>query len=106
MYSLILVTCADTEQAGRIASSLVQERKAACVSFLDGVTSVYRWEGKVDTSREVLLLIKTNEALVDEVISRVKALHSYEVPEIVAVPITRGFGPYLRWIDDSCGEQR
>ena len=82
--------------------SLVEEELAACVNFWP-VQSIYRWQGKVEKGAEMAMLVKTRAELVERVIQRVKELHSYEVPDIVSLPIEKGYPPYLRWIDESTG---
>lgn len=98
---IVLVTCPDNEVAGRLAATLVEERLAACVNVVGGIRSVYRWEGKVQEDAEVLLIIKTREALFAPLEARIKALQPYEVPEIIALPITQGSAEYLDWIAQS-----
>jgi periplasmic divalent cation tolerance protein len=94
-------TCKDLRQANRIARALVKEKLAACVNILPGVASIYTWEGKVEEGREVLLVIKSRAALSKKLAARVKALHSYSVPEVVTIPIVSGNPDYLRWVRDS-----
>lgn len=103
MSNKILVFSAvpSQEVASRIANALVQEELAACVTVLAGVTSVYRWRGEVESASEQLLLIKTNGTLFEKLRARIVALHPYEVPEVIATPITAGHAPYLEWIDQS-----
>lgn len=98
---LVLVTCADAPQAAHIARVLVEERLAACGNIIPGLRSIYTWEGKVNDAVETLLLLKTNVERYEEVQARIKTLHSYEVPEIIAFPIDRGLPAYLQWIVDS-----
>jgi periplasmic divalent cation tolerance protein len=99
---LVLVTAPDTREAERIASALVGERLAACVNICEArVRSAYRWKGKVETAREVLLLIKTTRRTFPAVARRIRALHSYEVPEIIALPIVTGSRDYLAWLESS-----
>lgn len=95
---IVLSTCSNREEAERIALALVEARLAACVNVLPGIESVYRWEGKVETAREVLLIIKTTEQRLPELRDRIATLHSYEVPEIVAFPIAAGSEKYLAWL--------
>lgn len=95
---LCLSTCPDAETAARIAHALVEERLVACVNQLSGVQSTYRWQGRVVEEPEVLLVIKTTRERFDALRERLVALHPYEVPELVALDITDGFGPYLDWI--------
>jgi periplasmic divalent cation tolerance protein len=95
---IALCTCPDADVAGRIARALVGEGLAACVSVLPGVTSVYRWEGEVRTDAEVQLLIKTTAARLPVLIDRVRELHPYELPEVIAVPVIGGLPDYLQWV--------
>lgn len=95
----VLITCPDAASGERIAATLVEERLAACVNLLPGVRSVYRWRGAVEHAEETLLLVKTAADRLDALTDRVRALHPYELPEIIAVDIAGGLGPYLRWIE-------
>ncbi len=99
--TVTFVTCRDAREARRIARALVSERLAACVNVVPGVTSIYRWEGRVETGREVLLLVKSRAALSRRLAARVRGLHSYRVPETVTVPIVAGNPDYLRWVRES-----
>ncbi len=99
---LVLVTCASVAEAKRIARAVVEQRLAACVNILPGaVTSIYRWKGKVESARERLLLIKTSRKRLAKLQATVEQLHSYEVPEFIALPIAAGSRGYLGWLDDS-----
>ncbi|MEW6741145.1 MAG: divalent-cation tolerance protein CutA [Planctomycetota bacterium] len=100
---VVLVTATSADEARRIAEHVVEERLAACVNVLEGLTSIYRWEGRVVSESECLLVIKTRAALFDRLEARIRQLHSYTTPEIVALPIVQGFAPYLRWIEESTG---
>lgn len=95
---LCLSTCPDGETAARIARALVEERLAACVNRVPGVTSMYRWRGEIHDDAEVLLLIKTTRDRFDALRARLPELHPYEVPELVALEITGGLASYLDWI--------
>lgn len=99
--TLALVTCRNVTEARRIARALVRERLAACVNVVPGVTSIYAWKGRVEEGREALLVIKSRAALSRKLAARVKALHSYEVPEVVTLRIAGGLPEYLRWIRES-----
>jgi periplasmic divalent cation tolerance protein len=100
-YRLVLVTCGSRGEAQRIAREIVARRLAACANLLEmPVQSVYRWKGKVEKAREFLLLIKTSAGRLAEVEAEVKRLHSYDVPEFIALPIVAGSSPYLRWLDE------
>jgi periplasmic divalent cation tolerance protein len=99
---LVLVTCASAAEARRIARAVVEARLAACVNILPGVvSSVYRWKGKVESAREHLLLIKTSRKHLAKLQAAVERIHSYDVPEFLAVPIAAGSLAYLAWLDDS-----
>ncbi len=99
---VVLITTDSEEEAYRIAGSLVKEKKAACVNIVPRVNSLFRWEEKLDSARESLLLIKTKESLFPEIVELVKRTHSYEVPEIIALPIIDGSEDYLKWLDIAC----
>jgi periplasmic divalent cation tolerance protein len=97
---VILVTCGNAAEAKRIARAVVEARLAACVNILPGaVTSIYRWKGKVESARERLLLIKTSRKHLAKLEATVERLHSYDVPEFIALPIARGSRKYLSWMD-------
>jgi periplasmic divalent cation tolerance protein len=100
---VVFVTCESREQAETIAQSVVTERLAACVNILPGIRSCYVWEGKLTWSDEVLLMIKTTRGRFRQLEGRVKALHSYQVPEIAGVTIDETFQAYADWIDLSVG---
>ena len=101
-YKLVLVTCANPMQAKLIARSAVEKRLAACVSILRSpIESHYRWNGKVEKARELLLLIKTTARRLGALEREVKRLHSYDVPEFIVVPIVAGSKAYLDWLDEN-----
>lgn len=97
-FIVVYVTAGSGEEAERLARSLVEERLAACVNRIKSVQSVYRWQGKVEQSEEELLVIKTKKSLFLRLEKRVRELHSYSVPEIIAQPIIKGSPAYLRWL--------
>jgi periplasmic divalent cation tolerance protein len=99
---IVLITTSSEEEAHRIAESLVNHKKAACVNILPRVDSLFWWEGKLDSARESLLLVKTKASLFPEIMEMVKRMHSYEVPEIIALPIIAGNEDYLKWLDITC----
>jgi periplasmic divalent cation tolerance protein len=101
---LVLVSCL-AEGAQAIAAAVVEERLAACVSILPHVTSIYHWQGEVHKDSEALLLIKTNSAQWNALEQRIKQLHSYEVPEIIFIPIELGHAPYLDWLNNQVGQR-
>lgn len=98
---VIFVTCADKEQAEKIAQSLIKKKEAACVNVIAGIESIFWWEGRVESADEVLLVIKSKKSKLNQIIVTVKSLHSYEVPEIIALPVIAGDEKYLKWVDDS-----
>ena len=98
-----LTTAASSEQAEAIASALVAERLAACVNVIRGIASVYRWKGEVARDEESLLVIKTTASLLDSVRRRIRELHSYELPECLALAVADGDGAYLDWVRESVG---
>ncbi len=95
---LILVTASSEGEAEKIARTLVEERLAACVNFISPLRSIYRWEGKIQDDREWLLVVKTQATHFAAVETRVKALHSYQVPEVIALPVVDGSERYLEWV--------
>ncbi|MBI3484969.1 MAG: divalent-cation tolerance protein CutA [Acidobacteria bacterium] len=98
---VVLVTCANTKEAKRIARAAVEARLAACVNVLAApVHSVYRWKGKVEQAKEVLLLMKTSRKKLAALRAAVEHLHSYDVPEFIALPIAAGSPAYLHWLDE------
>jgi periplasmic divalent cation tolerance protein len=98
---IVLCTVPDDAVAKRIASALVEERLAACVNIVPGITSIYRWQGAVETAAELLLIIKTNAAVYPRLQDRIRALHPYELPEIIAVTPAGGLQDYFAWITTS-----
>jgi len=96
----VYITAGSRAEAERIGRTLVEERLAACVNILSGMTSIYRWQGEVETAEETVLIAKTQGHLFDRLSARVKELHSYSVPCIVELPIGRGNPDYLDWLRD------
>ncbi len=97
---VVFVTCGSKEEASKIARSLVEERLAACVNIFSPIRSIYRWEGKICDDEEWLLIVKTQKRRFEELEKKVRSLHSYSVPEIIALPITQGSSSYLRWLSE------
>jgi periplasmic divalent cation tolerance protein len=95
---VMLTTAGSRAEANRIAAALVDERLAACVNVVAPITSIYRWRGAVERAEEVLLLVKTRRARMARVGARIRALHSYDLPEVIALPIDAGSAAYLAWI--------
>lgn len=100
---VVLVTCGSAEEASRMARVLVEERVAACVNISGPIRSVYRWKRKLCDDAEVLLVIKTSRALFDRVRRTVERLHSYQVPEVLCLPVIDGAPNYLNWLSASLG---
>ena len=97
---VVFVTSGSEEEALKIAHALVGERLAACVNLVSPIRSIYRWEGKICDEKEWLLVMKTHMGRFDALEKRVKALHSYSVPEIIALPIVTGSPSYLNWLEE------
>lgn len=103
---VVLITADDEDEAQRIAELLLNRRKAACVNIVPGVKSLFWWQGKLDRVVESLLIVKTRAALLPEIIGLVREVHSYQLPEVIALPIIGGNGDYLEWLDSETGENR
>ena len=95
---VVLMTAANRKEARGIAEMLVEKQLAACVQILPEIRSVYRWKGELQHEKEVLLLAKTTLAVFNELERQVRAMHSYETPEVVALPIIASSAPYLKWL--------
>ncbi len=100
----VYMTATDLEEAGRIGRALVEKRLAACVNILGGMRSLYWWEGKIQSDAECVLIAKTMDTELDALIKEVKALHSYDVPCIAALPIAGGNLDFLQWIENETRE--
>jgi periplasmic divalent cation tolerance protein len=98
---VVFITAANSEEAARLADMLLERRLAGCVQILPEMESVYRWQGKIERQKEVLLIAKTTKSRFDELESKVRVIHSYETPEIVALPLAAGSPPYLEWLNSS-----
>lgn len=98
---IVLITASSRQEAEKIAASLVGEHLAACVNIVDGIHSFFFWEGKTQSASESLLICKSRKQVMDRLIARVKSLHSYSVPEIIAIPIVGGSPEYLAWVWES-----
>ena len=96
---VVLSTCDSEEAAAALAKSLVEQHLAACVNVLPGARSIYRWQGKVEDAAEWMLVIKSRRDLFDKLREAIARMHSYEVPEVIALPIVDGSEPYLAWLD-------
>ena len=100
---VVFSACDSEEQAGRIARALVEQRLAACVNILPCARSIYRWKDQIEDAAEWLLIIKTRRGLVDQLRVAISKIHTYEVPELLAVPVVEGSESYLAWLDRELG---
>ena len=101
MYIVVLVTAKDEAQANKIAEKLVAEKLAACANIVPGIQSIFHWKGKLDRAQEVLLILKSRRRHFPAIVKTVQALHSYDVPEVIALPIIEGNKDYLDWLTES-----
>ena len=104
-FAIILTTVSAVEEGRSIANTLVEKHLAACVNIIPKISSVYRWEGQIQSETEVLLLIKTTKDLEAEVYREVQAVHSYDTPELITLPITNGSETYLDWLTAAVRKQ-
>jgi periplasmic divalent cation tolerance protein len=98
-YIVVFITVKDAEEAKKIAATLLKRRQAACVNIIPGVSSHFWWKDKLDKSEESLVIVKSKESLLPDITRSVRKIHSYSVPEIIALPIIGGSREYLEWID-------
>ncbi len=101
---IVLSTFADAETARQAARTLVEERLAACANIVPQIESIYRWREKIESGAEVLVIFKTTRGRYQQFEQRLRALHPYEVPEIVALPMATGHDPYLNWVVENCAQ--
>jgi periplasmic divalent cation tolerance protein len=101
MYCVVFITAKNVQEAKRISQRLLEKKLIACANLIKDVQSFFWWEGKVDHAKEVLLILKSKRSCFNRIVKEVKKVHSYNVPEIIALPIVKGYNPYLRWINDS-----
>ncbi|MEK6750079.1 MAG: divalent-cation tolerance protein CutA [Pseudomonadota bacterium] len=100
-HCVVYCTCPEGDGAVALATALVEQKLAACVNLVPGIHSIYRWQGAVERATEVLLIIKTRRDRLEALAQGIRALHPYQVPEILALPVTAGFVPYLQWLNES-----
>jgi periplasmic divalent cation tolerance protein len=100
---VVFITASSQDEAVKIAKGLIETRLAGCVNIIKEIRSVYRWEGKIEDEAEVLMIAKTQKHIFDSLVKKVKELHSYTVPEIIALPIVEGSEDYLKWLKDVTG---
>jgi len=99
-FVVVLITAPNEDAAAKMANDLVASRLAACVNIIRNIRSIYRWQGKIEDEGEVLMLVKTRKELFNDLQKRVRELHPYTVPEIIALPIIEGFEGYLGWLKE------
>jgi periplasmic divalent cation tolerance protein len=100
---VVFSTCDSEEQAGRVARALVEQRLAACVNILPNARSIYQWKGEIEDAAEWMLIIKSRRGLMDQLRVAIGKIHTYEVPELLAVPVVDGSESYLAWLDRELG---
>ncbi len=100
-YRIVLVTCASIAEARRVGRSAVEKKLAACANIVNGVESIYRWKGRVERAREVLVVMKTTVRRLRELEREVNRVHSYDVPEFIVLPIVAGSREYLKWVKEN-----
>ena len=98
-YAVVFVTASNSKEAKKIADGVIKEHLVACVNIVEKIKSIYRWQGKIEKSTELLLIMKTKISLSKKLIKKIKAIHSYTVPEIIFLPIIAGNPDYLKWIE-------
>lgn len=105
-YIVVFITAPGEEEAAGIGRELVEARLAACVNIVKDARSIYRWQGKIEDAAEALMIVKTQKDRFDDLMEAVKKLHSYSVPEIIALPVVQGSEDYLAWLKDETGISR
>jgi len=103
---VVLITAPDLDAARELGLMLVEERLAACANVVPGLTSIFHWHGEVKDESEVLLVLKTTGSVVGALVERAVSLHPYDVPEVIALPVVAGYGPYLEWVRSEVGAER
>ena len=103
-HIVVLITTADAEEAKLISDVLLKQHKAACVNIVSGISSVFWWKKKIESAKESLLIVKTRAALLDDITEVVKEVHSYDTPEILALPVYGGSTDYLEWLDGALSD--
>jgi len=104
-WIVVLVTASSRDEAEKIARKLVEDKLAACVNIVENIQSIYWWRNNVESSSEILLIIKTKTSKLHELIETVRSLHSYQVPEIIALPVIAGYKDYLNWLDETLSRE-
>jgi periplasmic divalent cation tolerance protein len=101
MHVVLFITVSSRKEARLIAAGLLEDKLAACINIVDKIDSFFWWQGKVDHAQELLLIVKSRKDKLNRIIKKVKSLHSYTVPEIIALPVCAGYKSYLDWINES-----
>jgi len=101
MHIIVLITAKNLSEAKKISRGLLNKKLIACANIVRGVESFFWWQGKIDQAKEALLIVKTQRRLFPKIVKTIKSLHSYDCPEVIALPIVDGSRDYLKWIDDS-----
>lgn len=100
---VVFITAPNEDEAARISKTIVEERLAGCVNIVRGIRSIYTWQGKIEDESEALMIVKTQKGLFESLSKRIKEVHSYTVPEIIAIPIINGSEDYLKWLKEVTG---
>lgn len=100
---LVFITASNEDEAAKIAKAVVEAKLAGCANIIKDIRSVYNWQGKIEDGKEVLMIVKTRKTLFDSLMKKIKELHSYTVPEIIALPIIAGSEDYLKWLKEVTG---
>ncbi len=100
---VVFITASNEDEAARIAKAVIEAKLAGCVNIIKNIRSIYSWQGKVEDETEVLMIVKTQKSLFDSLMKKVKELHSYTIPEIIAIPIVEGSEDYLKWLREVTG---
>jgi len=95
---IVLVTASSTKEATKIAKAMIHEKRAACASILPAITSIYHWQGKIQKSREALLILKTTRRQYSDLEKSICAMHSYEIPEVISIRVNKGLPQYIDWV--------
>lgn len=101
MHIVVFITAPSREEADKVSRELLNKKLAACVNIVAGMDSLFWWKAKIDRAREVLLIVKSKKSKLGKIIKTVKSNHSYDVPEIIALPVIGGYKPYLDWVNES-----
>ncbi|MEW6108021.1 MAG: divalent-cation tolerance protein CutA [Nitrospirota bacterium] len=104
-YIVVFITSSNEQEAEKIAKAVIESRLAACVNIIKNVRSIYRWQGRIEDDNEALMIVKTRSDLFEELLNAVKGLHSYSVPEVIAMPIIEGSGDYLKWLEKETAQK-